>query len=161
MKELVMLVGALLVLAVAPALAQQQTFRDAGGPTRLAPPRPAATRPRSAMLVAAPPELPPATVVARPLSAMLVGAPQALHGDELVTTSKVTIHGGELRRYSVPVRCTSHKGILLKPEDIDVFVFSTNPEDAKIAACEKMTDKYLRHQNKRTRWMVIGEPQES
>jgi hypothetical protein len=31
MKELVMLVGALLVLAVAPALAQQQTFRDAGG----------------------------------------------------------------------------------------------------------------------------------
>lgn len=33
MKELVMLVGALLVLAVAPAWAQQSTFRDAGGRT--------------------------------------------------------------------------------------------------------------------------------
>jgi hypothetical protein len=58
---------------------------------------------------------------------MLVGAPLALHGDELVTTFNVTIHGGELKRYSVWVRCTEAKGFLLKPEDIDVSVFAADP----------------------------------
>jgi hypothetical protein len=59
------------------------------------------------------------------------------------------------------VRSTEAKGILLKPEDIDVSVFATDPEAAKIAACEKMTDGYPRHQNKRTTWIVISEPEES
>jgi hypothetical protein len=39
-------------------------------------------------------------------------------------------------------------------------VFATNTEDAKTAAVEKMIDKYLRHQSKRTTWIAVGEPEE-
>jgi hypothetical protein len=37
----------------------------------------------------------------------------------------------------------------------------TSLEGAKDAAVAKMIDKYMRHQNKRTRWIVTGEPMES
>jgi hypothetical protein len=69
---------------------------------------------------------------------------------------RLTIHGSELKRYSVPVRCTSHISI---PQN-SVLVFAIDPRDAKEAAIEKLVDKYLRHQNKRTFWTTVGEPQE-
>ena len=71
----------------------------------------------------------------------------------------VTFHEGSFKRWTVPVRCTSHKNIWT-PED-GVSVFAGTAAQAKLAACEKMTDKYLRHQNKRTRWVTTGEPVES
>jgi hypothetical protein len=38
-----------------------------------------------------------------------------------------------------------------------VYVFATGAQEARLAAIDKMADKYLRHQNKRTRWEVTGE----
>jgi ABC-type iron transport system FetAB ATPase subunit len=70
---------------------------------------------------------------------------------------RLTIHDGELKRYAVLVRCTSHRNVIWNPE---VLVFATNAEDAKAAAVEKMIDKYLRHQSKRTTWITVGEPKE-
>jgi ABC-type iron transport system FetAB ATPase subunit len=75
----------------------------------------------------------------------------------LATATTATIHDGELKRYAVLVRCTSHRNIIWNPE---VLVFATNAEDAKAAAVEKMIDKYLRHQSKRTTWITVGEPKE-
>jgi hypothetical protein len=65
--------------------------------------------------------------------------------------------GSEMARWFVPLRCTSHKR-LLPPEGTGVTVFACGAERAKIAAVEKATDKYLRHQNKHTRWAVTGKP---
>jgi hypothetical protein len=70
---------------------------------------------------------------------------------------RLTVHDGELKRYAVSVRCTSHQNIIWTSE---VLVFATNTEDAKTAAVEKMIDKYLRHQSKRTTWIAVGEPEE-
>jgi hypothetical protein len=67
--------------------------------------------------------------------------------------------GSEMARWFVPLRCTSHKG-LLPPEGTGVTVFACGADGAKLAAVEKATDKYLRHQNKRTRWVVTGEPKQ-
>jgi hypothetical protein len=39
-------------------------------------------------------------------------------------------------------------------------VFACNEEKAKWAAIEKIEDKYLRHQNKQTTWVIDGEPVE-
>jgi len=77
----------------------------------------------------------------------------------------MTIHRGELKRYSVPVRCASHRNIWRtedgrKTDRAEVLVFATSKSKAKIAAVEKMADKYLRHQNKQTYWVVTGEPEE-
>jgi hypothetical protein len=63
---------------------------------------------------------------------------------------------GELNRFVVPVRCVKPEGI----EPTTVIVFSDTKEDAREAATEKMMDKYLRHQNLQTEWVVTGEPQE-
>jgi len=71
---------------------------------------------------------------------------------------KLTVHDGELKRWLVQVKCTSHKRIWT-PED-GVSVFATSAEGAKDAAVGKMIDKYVRHQNKRTRWIAVGEPVE-
>jgi hypothetical protein len=79
---------------------------------------------------------------------------------------KATFHQGELKRYSVPVRCVSHRNIWTCEDGsktsgpIDVLVFATNKSGAQVAAIEKMVDKYLRHQNKHTEWIVTGQPKE-
>jgi hypothetical protein len=65
-------------------------------------------------------------------------------------------NGEEMDRWCVPVRCTSHKNIWT-PEN-GVVVFACGAEGAKLAAIDKMQDKYLRHQDKFTEWEVIGEP---
>jgi hypothetical protein len=70
---------------------------------------------------------------------------------------RMTVHEGELKRYSVPVRCVSHRNIWM-PDG--VLVFATTVEDAKVAAIEKMVDKYIRHQGKRTHWVTTGEPEQ-
>jgi hypothetical protein len=72
---------------------------------------------------------------------------------------KLTIHRDELKRWLVPVRCTSNSKIL--PPEPGVYVFASSAEEARLAAIDKMADKYLRHQNKRTRWEVTGEPVEA
>ena len=72
---------------------------------------------------------------------------------------KPNIHRGELRRWLVPVRCTSNSKIV--PPEPGVYVFATSEQEARLAAIDKMADKYLRHQNKRTRWEVTGDPMEA
>jgi hypothetical protein len=72
---------------------------------------------------------------------------------------KLTIHRDELKRWLVPVRCTSNSKIV--PPEPGVYVFATGAQEARLAAIDKMADKYLRHQNKRTRWEVTGEPVEA
>jgi hypothetical protein len=72
-------------------------------------------------------------------------------------TPRLTVHDGELKRYAVQVRC-------VQPPDIEggvVLVFATSERDACAAAIDKMWDKYLRHQNKRTTWITVGEPEEA
>jgi hypothetical protein len=72
---------------------------------------------------------------------------------------KLTIHRGELRRWIVPVRCTSNSKIVsLEP---GVYVFAVSEQEARLAAIDKMEDKYRRHQNKHTRWEVTGDPVEA
>jgi hypothetical protein len=71
---------------------------------------------------------------------------------------KLTIHSGELKRFTVLVRCTSHENIWTPEGGVDVF--ATGKDEARAAAVEKMCDKYLRHQNLRTDWIVTGEPVE-
>ena len=72
---------------------------------------------------------------------------------------KLTIHRGELRRWLVPVRCTSDSKIV--PPEPGVYVFATSEQEARLGAIDKMTDKYLRNQNRHTRWEVTGEPVEA
>jgi hypothetical protein len=74
-------------------------------------------------------------------------------------TVKFTNHRGDLRRWLVPVRCTSNSKIV-SPEP-GVYVFATSQQEARLGAIDKMADKYLRHQNKHTRWEVTGEPIEA
>jgi hypothetical protein len=72
---------------------------------------------------------------------------------------RLTIHHGELRTYCVPIRCTSHPKFLAQGDDGDfVLVFATSIEGAKLAAVDKMVDKYLRHRNIETTWVITGEP---
>lgn len=71
---------------------------------------------------------------------------------------KVTFHDGVLKRWSVGVRCVSHRYI---PPNDDCVVFACSPEEADAAACDKMQDKWLRHQNKRTRWIVVRAAEEA
>jgi len=47
------------------------------------------------------------------------------------------------------------------PPEPGVYVFASSAQEARLAAIDKMTDKYLRHQNRRTRWEVTGEPMEA
>jgi hypothetical protein len=54
------------------------------------------------------------------------------------------------------VRCIEPAGI----EPVTVTVFSGSKQGAREAATEKMKDKYLRHQNLETKWVVAGEPVE-
>ena len=63
---------------------------------------------------------------------------------------------GELKRYAVRVQCTA-RGI----PPTTPLVFATSKHEAPAAAIEKMRDTYRRHQNRDTRWVVTGEPQES
>jgi hypothetical protein len=72
---------------------------------------------------------------------------------------KFTIQRGELRCWLVPVRCMSNSKIV--PPEPGVYVFASSAQEARLAAIDKMTDKYLRHQNRRTRWEVTGEPMEA
>jgi hypothetical protein len=72
---------------------------------------------------------------------------------------RVSVHAGdELKRWVVQVRCTSHKDIWT-PE-FGVTVFATTARGAREAAVEKMQDKYLRHQDLKTTWEVVGKPVE-
>ena len=82
---------------------------------------------------------------------------------------KLIFHPGNdepMGRWFVPLRCTSNKKVMppefdgVNPETMGVTVFACGAEGAKLAAVEKATDKYLRHQNKHTRWAVTGEPEE-
>jgi hypothetical protein len=41
-----------------------------------------------------------------------------------------------------------------------MIVFAATCHGAAIAAIEKIEEKYLRHQNKQTTWIVDGEPVE-
>ncbi len=61
-----------------------------------------------------------------------------------------------MKRFDVPVRCIEPAGI----EPVTVTVFSGSKQGAREAATEKMKDKYLRHQNLETKWVVAGEPVE-
>ena len=72
---------------------------------------------------------------------------------------KLSVHQGELRRWLVPVRCTSNSKIV--PPESGIYVFATSEQEARLAAIDKMADKYLRHQNKHTRWEVTGDPVEA
>jgi hypothetical protein len=72
---------------------------------------------------------------------------------------KVTFQEGDLKRYCVPVRCTSHPDIWT-PEP-GVYVFAGDEAGAREAAVEKMQDKYLRHQSTTTEWEVTGDPVEN
>ena len=72
---------------------------------------------------------------------------------------KLTIHRGELRRWLVPVRCTSDSKIV-QPEP-GVYVFAISEQEARLGAIDKMADKYLRNQDRHTRWEVTGEPVEA
>ena len=73
---------------------------------------------------------------------------------------RATFHDGELKRWDVPVRCTS-RNVKAEFANVVMTVFATSEEGARFAAIDKITDKYLRHQNKRTTWVVTGEPVES
>ena len=77
----------------------------------------------------------------------------------------ITIHHGELRRWSVAVRCVSHSRIWRTENGgmtnrATMVVFAPDKNNAALAACEKIEDKFLRHQNKQTTWVVAGEPVE-
>jgi hypothetical protein len=91
------------------------------------------------------------------LSADARDKPRSTNKKDDEMSIRLTVHDGELKRYAVSVRCTSHQNIIWTSE---VLVFATNTEDAKTAAVEKMIDKYLRHQSKRTTWIAVGEPEE-
>jgi hypothetical protein len=65
-----------------------------------------------------------------------------------------TVHKDELKRFSVPLRSMTGQG------DAECVVFASGVKQAGPAAIEKMKDKWLRHQNKRTRWHVIGKIEE-
>ena len=76
---------------------------------------------------------------------------------------KLTIHDtteGELGTWLVPIRCTSHPKFKAQGDDGSfVIVFATSAKGAKSAAVDKMQDKYLRHRDTMTKWVVTGEPQ--
>jgi len=72
---------------------------------------------------------------------------------------KLAINRRDLRRWLVPVRCTSNNKIV--PPEPGVYVLATSEQEARSAAIDKMADKYLRHQNMRTRWEVTREPVEA
>jgi hypothetical protein len=78
-------------------------------------------------------------------------------GDEDMAQEQLEA-GGEFRRWVVQVRCTFHSDIWT-PGD-GVIVFAGDKQDAREAAVEKMVGKYLRHQDLRTTWEVVGEPKE-
>ena len=70
-----------------------------------------------------------------------------------------------MRRWSVPVRCVSHSRIWRTENGgmsnrAIMIVFAATCHGAAIAAIEKIEEKYLRHQNKQTTWIVDGEPVE-
>jgi hypothetical protein len=79
---------------------------------------------------------------------------------------KTTFHRGDLRRWSVPVRCVSRPHKIWQLPDgsmtdrCEMIVFATSKIGACDAAVDKIVDKYLRHQNKHTKWVVTGEPEE-
>jgi hypothetical protein len=63
-----------------------------------------------------------------------------------------------MKRYAVTVKCTTP----LRPVRqaygdslrTDVLVFAGSPEQARVAAVEKMRDKWLRHQDLKTDWIA-------
>jgi hypothetical protein len=63
---------------------------------------------------------------------------------------RLTVHEGGLKRFAVPLRSLTGQG------DAECIVFASSIVHAGPAAVEKMKDKWLRHQNKHTRWKVIG-----
>jgi len=65
---------------------------------------------------------------------------------------KLTIHDGELARYLVHCKHAGKPKRVFVPYESDVLVFATSPEDAKIAAAEKLQDKWLRHRGVHTEW---------
>jgi 1,2-phenylacetyl-CoA epoxidase PaaB subunit len=74
-------------------------------------------------------------------------------------TMKATFHSGGFTRWSVRVQCISHPEIRYNDANV-CSVFAGDARNAKLAAIEKMRDKFLRKQNKKTVWMVVGEPWE-
>jgi hypothetical protein len=60
-----------------------------------------------------------------------------------------------MERWAVWCTCAIHPGDLEKPQPLWVSVFAgDDADDAKQAACEKMQDKYMRHQNRFTVWIA-------
>jgi len=47
------------------------------------------------------------------------------------------------------------------PPKPGVYVLATGEQEARLAAIDKMADKYLRHQNKHTRCEVTDDPVEA
>ena len=79
---------------------------------------------------------------------------------------RTTIHDGELKRYAVHIKCISHPKLTLSvpqgsKEQDWTLVFATSPDEAKIAAVEKVVEKFYRNRGLRTRWITTDEPIES
>jgi hypothetical protein len=63
-----------------------------------------------------------------------------------------------MERYAVKVEClTKHEAITTAygGQTTETLVFASDKESALLVAEEKMTDKWLRHQNIPTKWRAI------
>ena len=67
---------------------------------------------------------------------------------------------GELKRYAVKVACI-HPRNIAQPAGGAVTVFALNTTAARYAAIQKMKERYLVHQNLRTQWVTVGDPEEA
>ncbi len=72
-----------------------------------------------------------------------------------MTTTRVTLHDGDLKRYEVDVECRTRDIRIQRAYQgtrATVLVFATSHEDARAAAVAKMKDKWYRHQGLQTKW---------